>query len=130
MVESDDEMLASQLSHKWRTLVLLAIAVVCSMSLWFSATAVNRALTIEWNLTPASVGRLTIAVQVGFVIGALLIAVFNLADRFSPRWLFMCGSLLGATVNAALVLEQVGYSTAIVLRGMTGACCAAIYRWG
>lgn len=130
MTNFSDKSMEIQPAIKWRTLILLAIAVVCSMSLWFSATAVNKALLVEWELSPAAVGRLTIAVQIGFVFGALLIAVLNLADRFSPRWLFFCGSLIGACANAALVIDNIDYALAILLRGTTGACCAAIYPVG
>ena len=43
-----------RLSPKWRVLLLLALAQLLAMSLWFSATAVTPALVEEWQLSPGS----------------------------------------------------------------------------
>ena len=50
---------------------LLAAALVLSMTTWFSATAVVPQLRDEWDLGNTAAAWLTIAVQVGFVAGAL-----------------------------------------------------------
>ena len=57
-----------------RALALLALALVLSMTTWFSATAVVPQLRAEWALGDTAAAWLTIAVQLGFVTGALVSA--------------------------------------------------------
>ena len=64
---------------------LLALALVFSMSTWFSATAVVPQLRQEWDLSRGEASWLTIAVQLGFVVGALLSSVGNVSDVLPPR---------------------------------------------
>ena len=46
-------------SQKWRVLLLLALAELLVMSLWFSATAVTPALIEEWSLSTGDAAWLT-----------------------------------------------------------------------
>ena len=58
-----------------------------ALSLWFSATAVVPQLTTVYALDDGERAWLTMSVQIGFVVGALISAIFNLADRFAAhRW--------------------------------------------
>jgi len=88
-------------NRRWRTLALLAVAELLGMSLWFSGSAVVPALTKEWHLSAGAAGWLTLSVQIGFVTGTLLSALFNLPDIISPRHLFALTALAGAIVNGA-----------------------------
>jgi nitrate/nitrite transporter NarK len=47
---------------RWRALTLLAVALVLSMTMWFSASAVVPQLRGEWNLSDNAATWLTIAV--------------------------------------------------------------------
>jgi nitrate/nitrite transporter NarK len=69
---------------RWRALTLLAATLVLAMSTWFSASAVIPQLRVQWNLSD-SAASLTIAVQLGFVFGALISSLVNLSDMISPR---------------------------------------------
>jgi MFS family permease len=100
------------------------------MSLWFSASAVVPALRVEWSLTEATAGWLTIAVQLGFVCGTLLSAFLNLPDVVSVRHLFAASALAGALANAALGAYAHGPSSAIALRFITGLFLAGVYPPG
>ena len=55
------------------------------MSLWFGASAAAPALASQWGFTAADAGRLTLAVQLGFVAGTLASALANVSDVFPPR---------------------------------------------
>ena len=68
-----------------RVLAVLAIAELLAMAPWFSASAVAPTLARVWQLSPAGSAWLTISVQLGFVAGALISAIFTLADRLSAR---------------------------------------------
>jgi len=115
---------------RWRALTLLAAAELLGMSLWFSASAVVPALRLEWRLTEATAGWLTIAVQLGFVAGTLLSALLNLPDIFSTRRLFAFAAFAGAVTNALFGLLAHGPKTALVLRFLTGMFLAGVYPPG
>lgn len=97
------------------------------MSLWFSGSAVVPALTKEWHLSASAAGWLTLSVQLGFVAGTLLSALFNLPDIISPRHLFTLTALAGAIVNGIFGWFAHDASVAIVLRFMTGMFLAGVY---
>jgi MFS family permease len=109
-----------------RALGLLALALALSMSTWFSATAVVPQLREEWALGGTASAWLTIAVQLGFVAGALLSSVTNAADLVSPRAVILAGSAGAAAANA-LVAAADGPETAIPLRALTGFFLAGVY---
>jgi MFS family permease len=110
-------------------LFLLALAMLLAMTTWFSATAVLPELRATWALTTSQASFLTIAVQVGFVVGALVSAFFNLADIIPARTLMLLGALGAAAVNLLLVwVHSVG--PAIGLRFLTGAFLAGVYPPG
>ncbi|HMB53192.1 MAG TPA: MFS transporter [Thermoanaerobaculia bacterium] len=115
---------------KWRQVALLALAETLAMALWFSASAVVPQLTAEWGLSGAGQAWLTMSVQLGFVVGALGSAVFNLADRVPARWLFAGGALAGAAANAAIPLFATGPALAVALRFATGVALAGVYPPG
>src|ERR671933_892215 len=87
-------------SARWRALALLACAELLGMSLWFSASAVTPALRAEWKLSETAASWLTLAVQLGFVVGTLASALLNLPDVLRARRLFAVSAFLGAMANA------------------------------
>jgi MFS family permease len=115
-----------------RVLILLSIAELLAMSLWFTGTAVQPQLTLEWRSGIGVASWLTIAVQLGFVAGALAISIFNLSDIFRPTRVFVVCALAAAAVNYgfALAAEQQEITLAIALRMMTGAFLAGTYPTG
>jgi MFS family permease len=109
-----------------RALALLAAALVLAMTTWFSATAVVPQLRDEWSLGDNEAAWLTIAVQLGFVAGALLSAALTLPDVVSPRIVLLAGALGAATSNLLLAAAN-GPETAIPLRFATGFFLAGVY---
>ena len=67
------------------SIAIATFAMVSSLGLWFSASAVVPALRVQESLDPIIVSMFSSAVQVGFVIGTIVSAVFVLADRIAPR---------------------------------------------
>jgi len=111
---------------RWGALAVLGTAMVLSMSTWFSASAVLPQLREQWGLSTTMGSWLTIAVQLGFVVGALGSALVNLADRVAPRQLILYGSIGAAAANLGLLwVSDAG--SAIALRLVTGASLAAVY---
>lgn len=100
--------------------------MVLSMTTWFSTAAVLPALRAEWGLTSAVAAWLTIAVQLGFVGGALLSAVLNLPDRVPARTVVWVAALGAAGANAVVALAP-NAGVALPLRFLTGLCAAGVY---
>jgi MFS family permease len=109
-----------------RALALLALALVLSMSTWFSASAVVPQLRDAWALSSSAAAWLTIAVQLGFVAGALLSSMLTVADLAPPHRVVLVGALGAAAANALLLLAD-GPETAIPLRFATGFFLAGVY---
>ena len=111
----------------WRQLVLLSLAELLALSLWFSASAVLPALKLEWGLGDGGGAALTIAVQAGFIVGTLASALANLPDIVAARTLMIIGAALGALANGALALGVSSLGPALALRFVTGVCLAGAY---
>jgi len=111
----------------WRQLVLLSLAELLALSLWFSASAVLPALKLEWELGDGGGAALTIAVQAGFIVGTLASALANLPDIVAARTLMVIGAALGALANGALALGVSSLGPALALRFVTGVCLAGAY---
>ncbi len=111
---------------RWRVLALIATAELLGMSLWFTASAVSGQLQDQWALSLSQVAFLTTIVQIGFVAGTAVAALLNLADLIPERPYFAVAAILAAGANAALTIAP-GYSTALILRFLTGFLLAAVY---
>jgi MFS family permease len=115
-----------------RVLIILSIAELLAMSLWFTGTAVLPQLSLLWGSGIAVTSWLTIAVQLGFVAGALVISIFNLSDIFQPTRVFIVCALAAAAANAgfAFAAEHRHIFTSIALRMLTGSFLAGTYPTG
>jgi MFS family permease len=113
-----------------RALVLLAAGELLAMGLWFGVSAVAPQIANEWQLSPGTIAWLTLSVQLGFVAGTLISALFNLADVIRARHLFALTAFLAAIVNGVLAAFVHTPAAAIVLRFLTGAFLAGVYPPG
>jgi MFS family permease len=108
------------------TLVVLTATLLLLKSTWFSATAVIPQVRAEWGLSAGAVAWLTIAVQWGFVAGALLSAAFTASDAKAPTRLIFLSSLGAAGANL-LLLATDGLGLGIAARFATGFFIAGVY---
>jgi MFS family permease len=115
---------------KWRAILLLSLAELLVMAVWFSASAVLPALTTAWDLSDSGRAGLTMSVQVGFVVGAFGSAVFALADRIPARRFFAGSALLAGATTALIPLLVVRLEWALGLRFLTGVFLAGVYPVG
>lgn len=111
-------------------LAWLAGAMVLGMTPWFSATVAGPAMVSEWKADPATSSWLTIAVQLGFVLGTFVSAVLLLSDRFSARRLAAGSSVIAALTTGLIAWRQTGPLGAILLRALTGIALAGVYPPG
>jgi MFS family permease len=115
---------------RWTALGLIAAAQIGAMSTWFSAAAVAPSLAREWHLSSAQLALLTVGVQVGFVAGALGLAVSGLSDVFSARTVFVVAALGAAAANGGLPAAGGHLFIAVCLRVALGALLAGVYPTG
>ncbi len=108
---------------------LLSLAVLLAFGLWFSASAVTPSLRSVWNLSDGQVAWLSMAVTLGFVIGALISALTNVSDIYPPRLVFAFSAFLGAGATALIPISG-GYGPALVLRFLTGFALVGVYPVG
>src|SRR5881394_644940 len=120
----------SSLSTRRSALLWIALAEFLAMSLWFAASAVAPRIAGEWHLDTASAAWLTLSVQLGFVAGTLVSALFNLPDVFKTRHVFAVSALLGAIANALFAFIAHDATVAIALRFLTGVFLAGVYPPG
>lgn len=114
-----------------RALAVIAISQLFALSLWFSASAVAPQLRDLWDLTTGEEAGLTLGVQVGFVVGALVSAVLNLADIIPSRRLFLVSAVGGAVANLGLLLMTTDtVPMTLGLRFATGLFLAGVYPAG
>ena len=111
-------------------LPIIVIAQLFGTSLWFSANAAGDDLMRAWQLVPADLGRLTNAVQLGFILGTLGFSLTGLADRFPASRIFALCALLGAAANAGFALFASGMDSALVFRFAVGLALAGVYPLG
>ena len=117
------------MTGKRTALAALLLAELLAMGVWFSASAVVPALGREFSLSESGRAGLTIAVQAGFVLGALLSSILNLADRVAAHRLFGCTALLAAAATAAIP-ETGSFAAVLTFRFATGFFLAGVYPVG
>ena len=111
-------------------LAVIVIAQLFGTSLWFSANSAGDDLMRAWALQAADIGRLTIAVQLGFILGTLGFALSGLADRFAASRIFAVCALLGAAANAGFALLAHGLGEGLAWRFVVGLALAGVYPLG
>jgi MFS family permease len=116
----------SNLAGQARSLILICLAQLLAMSMWFSASAVLPQLNAEWSLSGSQQSWLTMGLQLGFVAGALLSASLGLPDRISAVRLSAVSALVAAACTAAIPLLS-GFGATVLLRFLTGAALAGVY---
>ena len=100
------------------------------MSLWFVSAAILPEIVAEGGLGPGRAAALSSAVQIGFVLGALALAVHGTADRYDPRRVILVSALIAAAANLALLVTPLGGVGQVGLRALTGAGLAGVYPVG
>jgi MFS family permease len=105
---------------------LVCLAVVLSLTTWFSATAITPELEAAWRLSGSGNAWLSNGVQVGFVVGAMISSMTNLPDIIRLNRLMAVSALIAAAANALLLLHP-DPGEAIAARIVTGIALAGVY---
>jgi MFS family permease len=111
-------------------IAIIAIAQLFGTSLWFSANSAAPDLMRAWGIGVSGIGLLTNAVQLGFILGTMTIALSGLADRFPASKIFVVSACCGAIFNACFACFSSGLVSAAVFRFLVGLSLAGIYPIG
>jgi MFS family permease len=101
-----------------------------AMAPWFSASAVAPQLAREWDLGVLGLPALAIAVQLGFVVGALALALTAAADVIPAPRLFAAGAIVAAAANLGFAFLARDPASAVPFRIATGLALAGVYPIG
>jgi MFS family permease len=108
----------------------ISLAQLFGTALWFSANSTAADLMRVWHASAADIGWLTNAVQLGFILGTLIISLSGAADRFRASSIFVCSALVGAIFNLCFAWLSTGLVSGGVYRFGVGLCLAGIYPMG
>ena len=120
----------TDLNGKPRHLALIALAQVLALSVWFAGAAALPALQQTGALSTFDGAALSSAVQLGFVLGALVSASLGVADRFDARHVFACGAAMAALMSGFALILPPGSALMPVSRLIAGAALAFVYPVG
>lgn len=110
-------------------LPLLVASQFAGAGLWFAGNAVLPDLIKARDVSNSARSFLTSIVQLRFIVGTLVSALTNIADRFRPTLVFLWASLAGAFLNALIPLWE-STTALVLLRFFTGVALAGVYPVG
>ncbi len=110
-----------------RQLFVLGTVLLLAFAPWFSASAVAPLLAAEWHTTGLDLPLLTVAVQLGFAAGAIVLALTGAADVVNGPRLIAVGAAVTALANLGFAAFATDAASALPWRALTGAGLAAVY---
>lgn len=113
-----------------RILPTIVFSQFAGTSLWFAGNAILPQIQSSWNLPDSSIAHVTSMVMLGFIAGTFTFAIFSIADRFKPSLVFLTCAILGALMNASLLVFPGSFTVLLVARFLTGIFIAGIYPVG
>ena len=116
----------SALSDRWFVLVVTGVALVLSLTTWYSPTAIVPELTLLMSLSLSQAAWFTNGVQAGFVFGALSLSLLSLLDIYKSSAIMAISACIAGIANAILILE-LGIALSLFSRFLTGVALAGIY---
>ncbi|RFB12686.1 MFS transporter [Bacillus sp. HNG] len=111
-------------------LLLLSLAMLGTMTTWFSMTAVLPTLMDLWVLNSNEVSYITIMVNLGFIVGSLVSAFMNLPDRLQPHILFFWSAVLAGVSTILTAILANSLMVALIFRFITGISLSGVYGPG
>ncbi len=119
-----------KLRNRNAVLFIIVIAQFLCTSLWFASNGILHDLITNYSLSESALGHLTTAIQFGFICGTLVFAVYRIADRYSPSFVFLWCAIVGALANACVILPANTFTSLLALRFLTGFFLAGVYPVG
>ncbi|MVM35799.1 MFS transporter [Spirosoma sp. HMF4905] len=112
-------------------LLVVVFAQFAGTSLWFAGNAILSELQPLLKTTGTGLTSwITSAVQIGFITGTLLYALFAIPDRFRSTYVFLISVTLAAIVNLLWLFLPIQAETILTSRFLTGFFLAGVYPVG
>jgi MFS family permease len=111
-------------------LYVIIISQFCCTTLWFATNAILPQLQANHGWPAETLGYITSAIQIGFIVGTLAFAVLGLSDRYSPSLVFLISSIAAAVTNAIPLLDISSINLTLFSRLGTGFFLAGVYPVG
>ena len=121
---------AADPSERWSQLIVLTAGILLAEAPWFASGAVAPLLRVEWSTSGLDLPLLTVAVQLGFAVGALGLAIAGAADVIPGIRLFVVGCVAAAAANLGFAFLATDPVSALPYRFLTGVAIAAVYPIG
>lgn len=111
-------------------LAIIVLAQIAGTAQWFAGNAITADLLALWDLPQSFLAHVTLAVQLGFIVGTLIFAALSISDRLPERLVFFVSCLLAGSGTIAMTLLDHQPELFLVLRFVTGFFIAGIYPVG
>ncbi len=111
-------------------LPIIVVSQFFCTSLWFAGNSIITDIAKDLNLSSQFLAHITSAIQLGFISGTLVFAVFTISDRFPPSFVFFISSILTALFNLGISIPGIDSTEILVFRFLTGFFLAGIYPVG
>ena len=98
--------MSNALSNRWFVLVVTGVALVLSLTTWYSATAIVPELTVLMSLSLSQAAWFTNGVQVGFVVGALSLSLLSVLDIYKSSAMMAISACIAGIANTILIFES------------------------
>jgi len=128
---SVDQIKTSKLNKRpVHILPLIVLSQFAGTSLWFVGNAILPDIQRSLNIQTNAPGDITSVVQLGFIAGTLIFAIFSIADRVTSAKVFFVSSLIAALSNVSIIWFARNMADLYILRFLTGFFLAGIYPVG
>ncbi|HYV55384.1 MAG TPA: MFS transporter, partial [Chitinophagaceae bacterium] len=111
-------------------LPLIVLSQFAGTSLWFVGNAILPDIQRSLNIQTNAPGDITSVVQLGFIAGTLIFAIFSIADRVTSAKVFFVSSFIAALSNVSIIWFAKNMADLYVIRFLTGFFLAGIYPVG
>jgi MFS family permease len=116
------------MSEKTRWLLTLCLVQLFIMMVFINYSAVLPQLKDEWGMNNTMAGSILSVYQLGYIASGVILSA--LTDRLNTRNIFIASALWSAAANLLFALYAHDYTSALILRGLTGIGMGGTYMPG
>jgi len=116
------------MSDKTRWLLTLCLVQLFIMMVFINYSAVLPLLKEEWGMNNTRAGSILSVYQLGYIASGVILSI--LTDRLNTRNIFIASALWSASANLLFAFYAHDYTTAMILRALTGIGMGGTYMPG
>lgn len=118
----------NQQNANGRWLVLMCLCQVCIMLVFINYSAILPQLKLEWGMSNTRAGMIFSVYQLGYIASGVILT--TLTDKINTRLIFVIAALWSATANLLFALYANDFTSAMILRCLTGLGMGGTYMPG